>query len=50
VRLVADAQLPPALAQWVCIEFKTENLAMRFEQYLKSGPRHASAMAHLAEP
>ncbi|MGE0706182.1 MAG: GIY-YIG nuclease family protein [Vicinamibacterales bacterium] len=34
----------------VCIEFKTENLAMRFEQYLKSGAGHAFAMAHFAEP
>jgi predicted GIY-YIG superfamily endonuclease len=31
----------------VCIEFRTERLAMRFERYLKSGAGHAFAKRHL---
>jgi predicted GIY-YIG superfamily endonuclease len=40
-------------AQWsprgldVCIEFRTEQMAIRFERYLKSGAGHAFAKRHL---
>jgi putative endonuclease len=40
-------------AQWrpwmvdLCVEFRTEALAMRFEKYLKSGSGHESAKRHL---
>ncbi len=34
----------------VCIEFRTEAMALRFEKYLKSGAGHAFANRHLREP
>lgn len=33
----------------VCVEFKTEALAVRFERYLKSGAGHAFASRHFAD-
>jgi putative endonuclease len=30
----------------VCVEFRTEQLALRFEKYLKSGAGHAFARRH----
>lgn len=33
----------------LCIEFRTERLALRFEKYLKSGSGHAFAYRHLVE-
>lgn len=33
----------------VCVECKTEAVAMRFERYLKSGAGHACANRHFAE-
>jgi len=33
----------------VCIEFRTEVLAARFESYLKSGAGHAFALRHFVE-
>jgi putative endonuclease len=41
-----------ATASWrpwvivVCVEFRTEQLALQFEKYLKSGAGHASARRH----
>ena len=32
----------------VCIEFRTESLAMRFEAYLKSGSGHTFAQRHFS--
>jgi predicted GIY-YIG superfamily endonuclease len=43
-------------AQWrpwavdVSIEFRSEQMAMRFERYLKSGSGHAFAACHFVEP
>jgi putative endonuclease len=43
-------------AQWrpwavdVSIEFRSEQMAMRFERYLKSGSGHAFATCHFVEP
>jgi predicted GIY-YIG superfamily endonuclease len=34
----------------VCIEFTTEELARRFERYLKSGSGHAFAQRHFCSP
>lgn len=34
----------------VCIEFKSEALAVRFERYLKSGAGHAFAQRHFVDP
>lgn len=42
----------PSTVRWkpwaadVCIEFRTEELAVRFEKYLKSGSGHAFAKRH----
>jgi len=42
-------------AQWrpwaidVCVEFRTERMAVRFERYLKSGAGHAFAKHHLED-
>lgn len=33
----------------VCIEFRTEALATRFERYLKSGAGHAFATRHFVD-
>jgi len=33
----------------VCVEFRTELLAMRFERFLKSGAGHAFAKRHFAD-
>lgn len=33
----------------VCIEFRTEHVATRFERYLKSGAGHAFAHRHFAD-
>ena len=33
----------------VCVEFRTEAVAMRFEKYLKSGAGHAFAKRHLVD-
>ena len=33
----------------VCVEFRTERLAMRFEKYLKSGAGHAFASRHFVD-
>jgi predicted GIY-YIG superfamily endonuclease len=33
----------------LCIEFRTEKLAARFEKYLKSGAGHAFAHRHFVE-
>ena len=33
----------------VCVEFRTEALAGRFEKYLKSGAGHAFAKRHFAD-
>jgi len=33
----------------LCIEFRTEALATRFEHYLKSGAGHAFALRHFVE-
>lgn len=32
----------------VCVEFRTEDMAVRFERYLKSGSGHAFAKRHFA--
>jgi hypothetical protein len=43
-------------AQWrpwvldVSTEFRTERMALRFEQYLKSGAGHAFASRHFVDP
>jgi predicted GIY-YIG superfamily endonuclease len=34
----------------VCIEFRTEEMAVRFERYLKSGSGHSFANRHFGEP
>jgi putative endonuclease len=33
----------------VCIEFRTERVALRFERFLKSGAGHAFARRHFVE-
>jgi putative endonuclease len=33
----------------VCIEFRTEQMAVRFENYLKSGSGHAFAKRHFSD-
>ncbi|MGE3518175.1 MAG: GIY-YIG nuclease family protein [Vicinamibacterales bacterium] len=33
----------------VCVEFRTERMALRFERYLKSGAGHAFARRHFAD-
>ena len=33
----------------VCVEFRTELMAMRFERFLKSGAGHAFAKRHFAD-
>ena len=33
----------------VCVEFRTERLAIQFERYLKSGSGHAFAKRHFSE-
>ena len=56
-RLAAhNAGLHRSTANWrpwtldICIEFCTERLASRFEQYLKSGSGHAFAKQHFEDP
>ncbi len=52
-RLAAhNAGVNPSTAEWrpweidVCFEFRTEQIAARFEKYLKSGSGHAFAKKH----
>jgi putative endonuclease len=33
----------------VCVEFRTERVALRFERFLKSGAGHAFAKRHLVD-
>jgi predicted GIY-YIG superfamily endonuclease len=54
-RLLAhNAGQNPSTTQWrpwvvdVCVEFRTEELAARFEKYLKSGSGHAFAKRHFS--
>ena len=54
-RLIAhNAGQTPSTACWrpwfvdVCIEFRTEQMAVRFEKYLKSGAGHAFARRHFS--
>ncbi len=43
----------PSTADWkpwfldVCVQFRSEDVAIRFEKYLKSGSGHAFASRHL---
>jgi hypothetical protein len=45
----------PSTARWkpwiidVCIEFRTEQMAVRFEKYLKSGSGHTFANRHFCD-
>jgi len=45
----------PSTVRWkpwlidVCVEFRTEQMAVRFEKYLKSGSGHAFAKRHFSE-
>jgi predicted GIY-YIG superfamily endonuclease len=45
----------PSTVRWkpwlvdVCVEFRTEQMAIRFEKYLKSGSGHAFAKRHFSD-
>ena len=45
----------PSTVRWkpwlvdVCVEFRTEQMAIRFEKYLKSGSGHAFAKRHFCD-
>jgi len=47
-----NAGRDPSTTRWkpwfvdVCVEFRSEQLALRFEKYLKSGSGHAFAKRH----